>query len=216
MISLKSVRHRYNSFTTVELPDINLIPGSDLLLLGLSGSGKSTLIHILAGLLKPTEGSYTLLGTDLYELNEPERDQYRGKNIGVIFQQMHLISTLNIFENLKLAQYLAGLKPNSEMIEQLCADLDVADKLQSFPDELSQGQKQRASIARAVVNKPVLLLADEPTSSLDDLRSNDVILLLKEQAEKNEATLIISTHDQRVKSHFNNIVDIDKIQKEVV
>lgn len=216
MISLKSVRHRYNSVNTVELPDIDLQSGTDLLVLGLSGSGKSTLLHILAGLLKPTEGSYTLQGTNLYSLNESERDQYRGKNIGVIFQQMHLISTLTVFDNLKLAQYLAGLKPNSERIEQLCTDLDIADKLKSFPDELSQGQKQRVSIARAVVNKPVLLLADEPTSSLDDLRSNDVILLLKDQAEKNGATLIISTHDHRVKSHFNNVVDIDKIQKEVV
>lgn len=216
MLSLKNVQHYYNSATAVDLPDLILNSGSETLILGMSGSGKSTLMHILAGLLKPSEGLYTLNGTELYSMKESDRDQYRGRNIGIIFQQMHLISTLNVFDNLKLTQYMAGLKQDIGCIEQLCEDLDFTEKLKSYPDELSQGQKQRVSIARAVVNKPKLLLADEPTSSLDDLRSNDVIALLKDQAQKSSATLIVSTHDQRVKSHFSSVVNIDNIQIELV
>ena len=215
MLLLQNAIHRYNATTVVGLPDLDLDSGSELLVLGMSGSGKSTLLHVLAGLLKPTEGRYTLHGNDLYSMGESARDRYRGRNIGVVFQQMHLVSTLHVLDNLKLAQYMAGLKPDAGWIEQLCTDLDIADKLKNFPEELSQGQKQRVSIARVVVNKPVLLLADEPTSSLDDIRSNDVIALLKTQAEKTGATLIVSTHDQRVKNHFSNIVNIDTIQKEV-
>ncbi len=216
MLSLKNVQHYYNSATAVDLPDLILNSGSETLILGMSGSGKSTLMHILAGLLKPSEGLYTLNGTELYSMKESDRDQYRGRNIGIIFQQMHLISTLNVFDNLKLTQYMAGLKQDIGWIEQLCEDLDFTEKMKSYPDELSQGQKQRVSIARAVVNKPKLLLADEPTSSLDDLRSNDVIALLKDQAQKSSATLIVSTHDQRVKSHFSSVVNIDNIQIELV
>lgn len=216
MLSLKNVQHYYNSATAVDLPDLILNSGSETLILGMSGSGKSTLMHILAGLLKPSEGLYTLNGTELYSMKESDRDQYRGRNIGIIFQQMHLISTLNVFDNLKLTQYMAGLKQDIGCIEQLCEDLDFTEKLKSYPDELSQGQKQRVSIARAVVNKPKLLLADEPTSSLYDLRSNDVIALLKDQAQKSSATLIVSTHDQRVKSHFSSVVNIDNIQIELV
>lgn len=214
MIELKNCIHRYNPETIVRLPDLSLEKGDELLILGLSGSGKTTLLHILAGLLKPTEGSFHLDGTALYGLGEAQRDRFRGNNIGLIFQQMHLIRSLTVLDNLKLAQYMAGHTSDEERIRSLCADLDVSSKLTAYPDELSQGQKQRVSIARAVINQPLVLLADEPTSSLDDLRSRDVIQLLREQACETGATLVISTHDQRVKTHIPNLLSLDQTVEE--
>lgn len=215
MLKLHSANHHYNASTVVNLPDLQVNNGEELLVLGMSGSGKSTLLHVLAGLLNPTNGQFSLNGTLIYDMSEGARDRYRGKNIGIVFQQMHLIRTLNVIDNLKLAQYMCGLKPDSYRIKKLCSDLDISKKLDSYPEELSQGQKQRVSIARAVVNKPVLMLADEPTSSLDDVRSKDVILLLKDQAKKTGATLIVSTHDQRVKKHFSNVINLDDLQTKV-
>ncbi|TVQ66594.1 MAG: ABC transporter ATP-binding protein [Balneolaceae bacterium] len=215
MIELRSAFHEYNAGTVVKLPDLTAGHGEELLILGLSGSGKTTLLHVLAGLLKPTGGSYRLDGTDLYSLGESERDRFRGNNIGLIFQAMHLIRSLTVLDNLKLAQYMAGRKQDEAKIRRLCSDLDIGPKLYSYPDELSHGQKQRVSIARAVVNDPVLLLADEPTSSLDDLRSGDVLNLLRKQAAETGATLIISTHDQRVKAHIPTVLTLDQPEGEV-
>ena len=183
-------------------------------MIGLSGSGKSTMLHILAGVLKPTKGTLSVNGTDLYQLSESKRDAFRGKHIGVIFQQMHLIDSLTVIDNLKIAQYMAGVKVDTDKIKNICTELDIAVKLNSYPDELSQGQKQRVSIARAVVNDPSLLLADEPTSSLDDRRSEDAVTLLRRMADRTGATLIISTHDARVKKHFINVLDLDGQQEE--
>ena len=216
MIQLKNSLHRYNSTTVVPLPDLTIQTGDQLLILGLSGSGKSTLLHILAGLLRPTRGSYLIEGTDLYSLTESRRDQFRGRHIGVIFQQMHLINTLTVKENLKLAQYMAGQKVDESKVLRVCSELDISDKVNTYTDELSQGQKQRVGIARAVMNDPLLLLADEPTSSLDDLRSGEVLSLLKSQAERTGATLIISTHDQRVKDQFSDRVELSANQQEVL
>jgi len=216
MIDLKDIIHHYDSNTAVSLPDLKVESGDELLVIGLSGSGKSTLLHILAGVLKPTKGILSVNGTDLYKLSESKRDAFRGKQIGVIFQQMHLIDSLTVTDNLKLAQFMAGVKVNAGKIKDLCMELDITDKMHSYPDELSQGQKQRVSIARAVVNEPSLLLADEPTSSLDDKRSEDVIALLKRMAERTRSTLIISTHDSRVKGHFTNVLNLDGKQEEVV
>jgi putative ABC transport system ATP-binding protein len=216
MVDLKDITHHYDSNTAVSLPDLQVEKGGELLVIGLSGSGKSTLLHILAGVLKPTKGTLSVNGTDLYRLSESKRDAFRGKNIGVIFQQMHLVDSLTVTDNLKLAQFMAGVKVDIGIIKNICIELDITDKLHSYPDELSQGQKQRVSIARALVNAPSLLLADEPTSSLDDRRSEDVVALLKRMAEKTGATLIISTHDARVKKHFSNVLNLDIKKVEVV
>lgn len=209
MILLQNCIHHYNRQTTVNLPDLNIENGRDLLITGISGSGKSTLLHILAGILNPSKGSYEINGTNIYSLSESKRDRFRGKHIGIVFQQWHLIQSLTVADNIHIARYMAGLKTDQEKVKKLCDTLDIGDKRNSFPDELSQGQKQRVAIARAVVNDPVLLLADEPTSSLDDLRSENVIELLKKTASLTGASLIVSTHDSRVKKHFENVQDLD-------
>jgi putative ABC transport system ATP-binding protein len=209
MILLKNCKHQYSRETMVKLPDIELKSGSNLLVTGLSGSGKSTLLHILAGILHPTHGSYQVDGTDMLSLSESARDRFRGKHIGIVYQQMHLIQSLSVADNIHVARYMAGLQPDQKKVKSLCNTLDIGDKLSSFPDELSQGQRQRVAIARAVVNDPVLLLADEPTSSLDDFRSENVINLLKESAAFSGASLIVSTHDSRVKKHFNRVLSLE-------
>lgn len=208
MINLQHAAHHYDSENIVSLPDITLNQGEQLLVHGLSGSGKSTLLHILAGLLGPTTGKVVINDTEIYFLSESNLDKFRGQTIGMIFQQMHLVDTLTVFDNIRLAQYMAGVEQNENRIHEVLNQLDIPEKKNSFVDELSQGQKQRVSIARAVVNHPKLILADEPTSSLDDKRSEQVIALLKEQAELHDASLIISTHDSRVKSHFSKSIEI--------
>lgn len=214
MILLRQAIHQYDSKTKVSLPSLNLEQGEDLLISGRSGSGKSTLLHVLAGLLRPTQGSLTIQDTDLYSLKESKRDRFRGKHIGIVLQQIHLVDALTVQKNLELAQYLAGETVDPSKIIQICSELEIDDKLDSYIDELSQGQRQRVAIARAVVNEPSLLLADEPTSSLDDERAETVIQLLKTQAERCKATLIISTHDQRVKNHFSNVINLDQLHRE--
>jgi len=211
MVELKNATHHYSASIKVPLPDLKISKGASQLILGLSGSGKSTLLHVLAGLLKPTEGTLTIDGTDLYRLKESARDRFRGKRIGVIFQQLHLIDSLTVMDNLRIAQYMAGEPGNGAKIRDLCESLEISEKLNSFIDELSQGQKQRVGIARAIVNEPVLILADEPTSSLDDKRAENVINLLKQEAERCGATLIVSTHDARVKEHFSEMTNLDEI-----
>lgn len=213
MISLKNCTHRYSRETVVNLPDIHLENGENLLVTGLSGSGKSTLLHILAGILNPDKGTYEVNGTDVLSLSESVRDRFRGKHIGIVFQQMHLIQSLTVADNIHVARYMAGLSTDQKKVKTLCDSLEIGDKLHGFPDELSQGQKQRVAIARAVVNDPVLLLADEPTSSLDDLRSENVINLLKESAAISGASLIVSTHDSRVKKHFEKVLDLENTEQ---
>ncbi len=208
MVKLENAAHHYDTENIVRLPDIDLKQGEQLLVHGLSGSGKSTLLHIIAGLLSPTTGRVIINSTEIYFLSESKLDRFRGQLIGVIFQQMHLIDSLSVFENIRLAQYLAGVEQNESRIYEVLKQLEIPEKANSWVDELSQGEKQRVSIARAVVNNPKLILADEPTSSLDDKRSEQVIRLLKDQAARHHASLIISTHDQRVKNHFVKSVEI--------
>lgn len=202
MISIQSVSHQYAPGQVLKFADWQVDNGEKWLLLGQSGSGKTTLLHILTGLLNPTGGDIKINGTSLYQLSSKKLDEFRGQHIGIIFQKPHLIKSLNITENLLLAQSFAGLPTNKKRIEEVIDSLAMLAKKNAYPQELSQGQLQRVTIARAVINKPTLLIADEPTSSLDDGNAAAVLALLKEQSELNRATLVVATHDKRVKDAF--------------
>jgi putative ABC transport system ATP-binding protein len=204
MISIKSVTHNYNGASKISFKDWQINEGEQWLLLGGSGSGKTTLLHILTGILKPSNGEVHIQQTSIYQLSSKELDQFRGRKIGIIFQRPHLIKSLTIEENLKLAQSLAGLPTDNHRIEEVLTSLAIADKKKAYPSELSQGQLQRVSIARAVINRPTLLIADEPTSSLDDKNAEAVLQLLMEQSGLNQATLVVATHDKRVKDAFTH------------
>lgn len=187
---------------TLHFPDWNVNVGEQWLLLGESGSGKTTLLHMLAGLLKPSKGQTILNGMDLYALGARELDQFRGRNIGIVFQQPHLIRSMTVGENLELAQRFAGTGKDSLRVREVLDALDMDHKRRSFPHELSQGQAQRVGIARALINRPALLLADEPTSNLDNRNAEAVARLLSELAASQGSTLVISTHDDRLKDAF--------------
>lgn len=187
---------------TLHFPDWNVGVGEQWLLLGESGSGKTTLLHMLAGLLKPSKGQIILNGMDLYALGARELDQFRGRNIGIVFQQPHLIRSMTVGENLELAQRFAGTGKDSLRVREVLDALDMDHKRRSFPHELSQGQAQRVGIARALINRPALLLADEPTSNLDNRNAEAVARLLSELAASQGSTLVISTHDDRLKDAF--------------
>jgi putative ABC transport system ATP-binding protein len=165
---------------------------------------KTTLLHVLAGILRPSAGSASIAGQDLHALSAAELDRFRGRNIGIVLQRLHLLPSLTVAENVQLAQFLAGLPQDHARVHEVLAGLDLADKAAVRPHELSHGQAQRAAIARAVVNRPRLLLADEPTSNLDDARCAQALDLLLSQAAACGATLVIATHDQRVKARIAN------------
>ncbi len=208
MISIKSIAHNYSDSSKISFDDWKIENGEKWLLLGNSGSGKTTLLHILSGILKPSLGQIEISQTAIYELSAKKLDQFRGRNIGIVFQRPHFIKSLTIAENLILAQSFAQLPKNLERIDEVLASLNLTDKKNSYPNELSQGQLQRVSIARAVINKPLLLIADEPTSSLDDQNASAVLELLLEQTDLNKATLIVATHDKRIKDAFTNIYQL--------
>lgn len=200
MFELQQLTHRYADAEVLRVDAWSAAQGAQWLLLGPSGSGKTTLLHILAGILRPTAGRVCLAGQELAALSASALDRFRGQHIGVVLQKLHLLPSLTVAQNVQLAQYLAGLPQDAARVHEVLAGLDLADKADVRPHALSHGQAQRAAIARAVVNRPRLLLADEPTSNLDDARCAQALDLLLAQAAACGATLVIATHDQRVKA----------------
>lgn len=174
------------------------------LILGESGSGKSTLLHLIGGFSLPATGTVTIQGQNIYDLRESKLDQFRAQHLGFIFQEAHLLKNLSVIDNIKLAQSLAGFSTDTQAIQQLLEKLQLANLGNRKPNELSRGQVQRVAIARALINKPAILLADEPTASLDDKNTFLVIELLKSLANEQGSTLLISTHDKRLKDEFSN------------
>jgi len=205
MFELAGIVHRYGEVTAVEIPAWRSGAGDAWLLAGQSGSGKSTVLHILAGLTRPTAGSVTVDGTDLAGLAGSACDRWRGRSVGLVPQRLHLVSALDVRDNLRLANTLAGLRVDDARITALLEAVGVADLADRFPSQLSQGQAQRVAIARAVVNRPVLLLADEPTANLDDAHAAQALELLRGQAIESGATLVVASHDARVRSLLPNV-----------
>ena len=207
MIKTKGVEFNYDNQVFFKFQDINLKSSENLLIIGSSGIGKTTLLHLLAGLLESSSGSIKLFEKELSELSSHQLDRFRKNNIGIVFQRPHFVNSLTVKENLQLAQYIANKKDNNR-IENILKNLNILDKSDKKTNQLSQGEKQRASIALAIVNSPKLILADEPTSSLDDVNCDNVIKLLKKQATDFGAQLIVITHDSRLKKHFKNSIEL--------
>lgn len=208
MFTLKEVTHKYGDKTILEATDWSANQGEHWLLLGNSGSGKTTLLHIMGGLLQPTGGQIDIADQNLNQIEGSKLDRFRAQNIGLVFQKPHLIQTLTVLDNLLLAQYMAGVKKNKARCVEVLNQLNMQHHQKSYPNKLSQGEMQRVSVARAVLNAPKVLLADEPTASLDDHNTQQVVLLLKQQAEAVNATLVIATHDQRVKDEINQVFQL--------
>ncbi len=190
----------------IAFPEIRVDAGEALLVLGKSGSGKTTLLNLLAGLLNPLKGEINLDGITLSSLSGQALDLFRGQHIGIVFQKPHLIAALNVRQNLELAHFFG--KKKGQDIDHLLSELGIRRKAESSIQTLSEGEGQRVSIARALANSPKLILADEPTSSLDDENTEKVVQLLKSQAARIGAALVIVTHDQRIKNHVSHFIEV--------
>ena len=186
----------------LELDAFALPPQSNALVVGPSGCGKTTLLHLIAGFLLPTRGSVEVDGQDLAQLPPAARDRFRGRHIGVVLQQFHLLPTLTALQNLLVAQTIIGLPADRRAARAMLAALGVDEFGNAYPHQLSVGQQQRVAIARALVNRPRIVLADEPTSNLDDESCATVADLLLEAASGHGASLLVATHDSRLKSRI--------------
>lgn len=204
MLSVKNLSYRYEASNPISFSDFSVEEGGKLLILGDSGKGKTTLLHLISGLLKSQNGEIQLDDTLINELKETNRDHFRGKHIGLVFQKPHLLNALNVLDNLLLCQFLGGLKKDINKIRALLEEVGLGDKAHASISQLSQGQAQRVSVVRALLNDPRLILADEPTSSLDDDNAKSVLEILQKKAQENNSVLVIATHDHRVKESISN------------
>jgi putative ABC transport system ATP-binding protein len=190
------------------ISSLTLKRGEQKLVSGASGTGKTTLLHTIAGFIPPLAGQIVIDGTDITSLSESARDRFRGRRIGMIFQNLHLVKSLSVLDNLLLSSYLTGLPQQPKTAVALLDQLGIADKRSAMPANLSRGQAQRVAIARAILNQPALILADEPTSSLDNQACQNVIQLIQQLAQQHNASLLITSHDQRLKANFAQILNL--------
>jgi ABC-type lipoprotein export system ATPase subunit len=208
MIKVENISFAYKGADVMSFPSFNINQGEHALVLGQSGCGKTTLLHLLAGLIKPAEGSIEIDETIVSKLSGSAMDRFRGGNIGIVFQKPHFVKAIRVLENVMLAQNLGGKKKNKAKAVKILTKLGLEHKINARVTDLSEGEKQRVSIARALVNGPKLILADEPTSALDDENCNAVVQLLQEVSKETNSTLLIVTHDNRLKDQFEKKIEL--------
>lgn len=198
-----------NRVAALQKVDLSVEKGEFVAIVGASGSGKSTLLHILGSVDKPTEGKVIIEGTDISTLNQTGAAIFRRRKVGLVYQFYNLIPTLTIRKNILMPLLLDKKKPNQEYFEQVVSSLGIADKLESLPNQLSGGQQQRAAIARSLIYRPALLLADEPTGNLDQKNSREIIDLLKLSNRNLKQTILLITHDEKIALEADRIVTIE-------
>jgi len=183
--------------------------GEFVAIVGTSGSGKSTLLHMLGGLDRPTSGTVTVDGRDIFSLKDEELTIFRRRKIGFVFQNYNLVPVLNVEENILLPIQLDGHAPEQGYVEQIIQTLGLGDKRSNLPANLSGGQQQRVAIARALAAKPAIILADEPTGNLDSKTSLDVMGLLKVTSQKFSQTVVMITHNEELSQMADRILRIE-------
>lgn len=198
-----------NQVTALDGIDLSVGKGEFAAIVGASGSGKSTLLHILGSVDKPTEGKVIVDGTDLSTLNQTQAAIFRRRKVGLVYQFYNLIPTLTVRKNILLPLALDHKKPNQEYFEKVVSSLGLSEKLEALPSHLSGGQQQRAAIARSLIYRPALLLADEPTGNLDQKNSREVIDMLKISNRSLEQTILLITHDEKVALEAERIITIE-------
>ena len=189
--------------------DLVVNKGEYVAIIGASGSGKSTLLHILGSVDKPTEGKVVVGGTDISALNRTQAAIFRRRKVGLVYQFYNLIPTLTVRKNILMPLLLDKKKPNQEFFDQIVKSLGIADKLESLPNQLSGGQQQRVAIARSLIYRPALLLADEPTGNLDQKNSKEIIDMLKLSNRNYEQTIVLITHDEKIALEADRIITIE-------
>ncbi len=198
-----------NQVVALDGIDLSVSKGEFVAIIGASGSGKSTLLHILGSVDKPTDGKVVIDGTDLSKLNQTQAAIFRRRKVGLVYQFYNLIPTLTVRKNILIPLALDKKKPNQEYFEKVVSSLGIADKLDALPNQLSGGQQQRAAIARSLIYRPALLLADEPTGNLDQKNTTEIIDMLKLSNRNLEQTILLITHDEKVALEAQRIITIE-------
>lgn len=198
-----------NQVAALDGIDLAVGKGEFVAIIGASGSGKSTLLHILGSVDKPTSGKVTIDGTDLSKLNQTQAAIFRRRKVGLVYQFYNLIPTLTVQKNILMPLALDKKKPNKEYFEKIVRSLGIAEQLESLPNQLSGGQQQRVAIARSLIYRPALLLADEPTGNLDQKNSKEIIDMLKLSNRNLEQTIVLITHDEKMALEADRIITIE-------
>lgn len=198
-----------NQVVALDEIDLSVSKGEFVAILGASGSGKSTLLHILGSVDKPTDGKVIIDGTDLSKLNQTQAAIFRRRKVGVVYQFYNLIPTLTAKKNILMPLALDKKKPNKEYFDKIVGSLGIADKLEALPNQLSGGEQQRVAIARSLIYRPALLLADEPTGNLDQKNSKEVVDMLKLSNRNLEQTILLITHDEKIALEAERIITIE-------
>ena len=213
ILETKDLKKYYGSGDTLvkALDGVNLSVenGEFVAIVGTSGSGKSTLLHMLGGLDRPTSGTVTVGGKDIFSLKDEELTIFRRRKIGFVFQAYNLVPVLSVYENIVLPIQLDGGKVDEAFVNQVIHTLGLEAKLQNLPNQLSGGQQQRVAIARALATKPAIILADEPTGNLDSKTSQDVLSLMKVTSQKFAQTMVMITHNEEIAQLSDRIVRIE-------
>lgn len=213
ILACEGVRKIYgsgnNQVTALDGIDLTVGKGEFVAVIGASGSGKSTLLHILGSVDKPTSGKVTIDGTDLSKLNQTQAAIFRRRKVGLVYQFYNLIPTLTVQKNILMPLALDKKKPNQEYFEKIVRSLGIAERLEALPNQLSGGQQQRVAIARSLIYRPALLLADEPTGNLDQKNSKEIIDMLKLSNRNLEQTIVLITHDEQVALEADRIITIE-------
>ncbi|MEM6415291.1 MAG: ABC transporter ATP-binding protein [Pseudomonadota bacterium] len=207
VLSVNALRHVYADRAVLDGFSLTLNRGEHTLLLGPSGSGKTTLINLICGLLTPDDGDITICGEAISKAKGAQRDNIRRRHIGLVPQQVRLVSALTVRENVRLAQKLGG-GGDQQRAEDLIEQVGLSERAHAKPRQLSQGEAQRGAIARALVAKPALLIADEPTAALDDANAERVAKLFLDAAKAQGTTLLIATHDARLRPHVTKTINL--------
>jgi len=210
MLRTENLAFTYPKGASFNFPDWKAEQGEQWLVSGISGSGKTTFLHLLAGLIRPHSGKIFINEKSINQMPQSQLDRFRGGNIGMIFQKNYFINSINMKQNLLVTQTLPGFEKDLVYFDELIAELGIDDKQHQRPTTLSQGELQRFSVARALVNKPAILMADEPTSSLDDANCDAFVKLITSVASRYRTILIIATHDARLKRIFNTRYELQK------
>lgn len=198
-----------NQVTALNGIDLSVSKGEFVAIIGASGSGKSTLLHILGSVDKPTDGKVMIDGTDLSKLNRTEAAIFRRRKVGLVYQFYNLIPTLTVRKNILMPLALDKKKPNQEYFEKVVNSLGIAEKIDALPNQLSGGQQQRVAIARSLIYRPALLLADEPTGNLDQKNSKEIIDMLKISNRNLEQTILLVTHDEKIALEAERIITVE-------
>ena len=213
ILETKNLRKVYGSgdaqVRALDGVDLTVEKGEFLAVVGTSGSGKSTLLHMLGGLDRPTSGSVTVDGKEIFSLKDEALTIFRRRKIGFVFQNYNLVPVLNVYENIVLPIQLDGNQPDQGYVDQIIETLGLEKKLQNLPNNLSGGQQQRVAIARALAAKPAIILADEPTGNLDSKTSQDVMGLLKVTSQRFAQTIVMITHNEEIAQMADRIVRIE-------